>query len=59
MSTIKQFQVTFDCAEPVRLAAFWCEVLGYVMPAGPGGLRHVGGVLPLAAARGCDLLRVH
>ncbi len=23
---------TFDCAEPVRLAAFWCEVPGYVMP---------------------------
>ncbi len=23
------FQVTFDCAEPARVAAFWCEVLGY------------------------------
>jgi hypothetical protein len=32
MSSIKKFQVTFDCAEPERLARFWCEVLGYVMP---------------------------
>jgi hypothetical protein len=37
MSTIKKFQVTFDCAEPARLAAFWCEVLGYVVPAAPEG----------------------
>ncbi|TVL87540.1 VOC family protein [Streptomyces sp. SAJ15] len=37
MSTIKQFQVTFDCAEPARLAAFWCEVLGYVVPTVPEG----------------------
>lgn len=35
MSTIKQFQVTFDCADPLRLAAFWCEVLGYVLPPVP------------------------
>ncbi|MFB7085862.1 VOC family protein [Streptomyces sp. NPDC056296] len=32
MSEIKKFQVTFDCAEPERLARFWCEVLGYVVP---------------------------
>ncbi|MFF1544403.1 VOC family protein [Streptomyces sp. NPDC058291] len=32
MATIKQFQVTFDCAEPERVARFWCEVLGYVAP---------------------------
>ncbi|MFF0431177.1 VOC family protein [Streptomyces sp. NPDC004327] len=37
MATIKQFQVTFDCADPVRLARFWCEVLGYVIPAPPEG----------------------
>ncbi|MEU7423722.1 VOC family protein [Streptomyces sp. NPDC048362] len=30
MSSIKQFQVTFDCAEPERVGRFWCEVLGYV-----------------------------
>ncbi|MFE6099173.1 VOC family protein [Streptomyces laurentii] len=34
---IKKFQVTFDCAEPVRLAHFWCEVLGYVMKPPPEG----------------------
>ncbi|HEX2134037.1 MAG TPA: VOC family protein [Actinophytocola sp.] len=32
MTSIKKFQVTFDCAEPERLARFWCEVLGYVVP---------------------------
>ncbi|MFF8925605.1 VOC family protein [Streptomyces koyangensis] len=35
MSSIKQFQVTFDCSEPERLARFWCEVLGYVVPPAP------------------------
>ncbi|MET8686796.1 VOC family protein [Streptomyces sp. NPDC004732] len=35
MSAIKKFQVTFDCAEPERLARFWCEVLGYVAPSPP------------------------
>ncbi|WJV51005.1 VOC family protein [Streptomyces flavofungini] len=37
MPTIKKFQVTFDCAEPERLARFWCEVLGYVVPPPPEG----------------------
>ncbi|MEV6595082.1 VOC family protein, partial [Streptomyces acidicola] len=37
MSSIKQFQVTFDCAEPERVARFWCEVLGYVVPPPPKG----------------------
>jgi hypothetical protein len=32
MVSVKQFQVTFDCAEPERVARFWCEVLGYVVP---------------------------
>jgi len=32
MATVRQFQVTFDCAEPERVARFWCEVLGYVVP---------------------------
>jgi len=31
MPAVKQFQVTFDCAEPDRVARFWCEVLGYVV----------------------------
>lgn len=30
MSSIKQVQITFDCVEPVRVARFWSEVLGYV-----------------------------
>lgn len=34
MASVKKFQVTFDCAEPERVARFWCEVLGYVMPEG-------------------------
>jgi hypothetical protein len=29
MSSVKQFQVTFDCAEPARVARFWAETLGY------------------------------
>ena len=29
MSSVKQIQVTFDCAEPLRLARFWAEALGY------------------------------
>ncbi|KJY30199.1 hypothetical protein VR45_28250, partial [Streptomyces sp. NRRL S-495] len=37
MSSIEQFQVTFDCAEPERLARFWCEALGYVVPPPPEG----------------------
>ena len=37
MGSIKQFQVTFDCAEPERVARFWCEVLGYVVPPPPEG----------------------
>jgi hypothetical protein len=32
MASVKEFQVTFDCAEPVRVARFWAEVLGYVVP---------------------------
>ncbi|NIH88318.1 VOC family protein [Amycolatopsis granulosa] len=37
MTSIRQFQVTFDCAEPERVARFWCEVLGYVVPPPPPG----------------------
>jgi hypothetical protein len=36
MTSIRQFQVTFDCAEPVRVARCWCDVLGYVV-ASPKG----------------------
>ncbi|WP_406148145.1 VOC family protein [Streptomyces sp. NBC_01012] len=37
MPSIKQVQITFDCAEPERVARFWCEVLGYVVPPVPEG----------------------
>ncbi|KRD06235.1 MULTISPECIES: VOC family protein [unclassified Streptomyces] len=35
MASVKEFQVTFDCADPERVARFWCEVLGYVLPPPP------------------------
>ncbi|MFE9391082.1 VOC family protein [Streptomyces sp. NPDC006784] len=37
MASLKEFQVTFDCASPERVARFWCEVLGYVVPPPPEG----------------------
>jgi hypothetical protein len=37
MASVKQVQVTFDCADPERVARFWCEVLGYVVPPPPDG----------------------
>ena len=37
MASVRQFQVTFDCAEPERVARFWCEVLGYAAPPPPEG----------------------
>jgi hypothetical protein len=33
MTSVRQVQVTFDCADPDRLARFWSEVLGYVVVA--------------------------
>ena len=37
MATVRQVQVTFDCADPERVGRFWCEVLGYVEPPPPEG----------------------
>ncbi|UQU62162.1 VOC family protein [Couchioplanes caeruleus] len=37
MASVRQVQVTFDCADPERVARFWCEVLGYVVPQPPPG----------------------
>jgi hypothetical protein len=37
MLAARQFQVTFDCTAPERLARFWCDVLGYVVPPPPDG----------------------
>ena len=36
-ASVKQIQVTFDCAEPERVARFWCQVLGYLVPPPPEG----------------------
>jgi hypothetical protein len=33
----KDVQVTFDCADPAGLAAFWAEVLGYQVQPPPDG----------------------
>ena len=32
-----RFQVSIDCADPGRLARFWAEALGYVVPDPPAG----------------------
>ncbi|HEY0950342.1 VOC family protein [Nocardioides sp.] len=37
MTTIRQVQVTFDCADPRALSLFWNEVLGYELPPPPPG----------------------
>jgi hypothetical protein len=42
MASVKQVQVTFDCADPERVARFWCEVLGYVVPPPPEGFADWG-----------------
>lgn len=33
----REIQVTFDCADPAGLAAFWAEALGYVPDEPPAG----------------------
>jgi hypothetical protein len=37
VASVKQVQVTFDCADPERVGLFWCEALGYVVPSPPPG----------------------
>ena len=37
MASVRQVQVTLDCEVPERVARFWCEVLGYVVPPPPPG----------------------
>ncbi len=44
-------ELVLDCRDPDGLAAFWCEVLGYVEPRGTGtisrsGLRRGSGLQP-------------
>ena len=36
--------ITFDCADPAALAAFWRQALGYVEGAPPAGVRDLGRV---------------
>ena len=33
----REMQITFDCADPAAQAAFWAEVLGYVVQPPPPG----------------------
>ncbi|MFC4006172.1 VOC family protein [Nonomuraea purpurea] len=33
----RDVQITFDCADPAALAAFWAETLGYRLQAPPAG----------------------
>ena len=35
--TVREIQVSVDCADPRALSLFWCEVLGYVLPPPPPG----------------------
>jgi catechol 2,3-dioxygenase-like lactoylglutathione lyase family enzyme len=37
MTERREIQVTFDCADPAALAAFWAEALGYRIQDPPGG----------------------
>ncbi len=44
----RQFQVTFDAADPALVSVFWRDVLGYRIP-GPPGVELLEGADPLAA----------
>ncbi len=35
-ATTIHFGITLDCADPVRLAEFWCAALGYTVAGGAG-----------------------
>lgn len=35
--SMKEVQITFDCADPRSLSTFWNDVLGYVFPPPPPG----------------------
>lgn len=34
---VRDVQITFDCADPAAMAAFWAEALGYRLQDPPGG----------------------
>ncbi|MBB0244373.1 VOC family protein [Streptomyces alkaliphilus] len=37
MASVKRIQITFDCTDPLGVARFWCEALGYVLSPPPKG----------------------
>ena len=37
MNAVREVQVTFDCADPAALSAFWAAALGYVVQPPPPG----------------------
>lgn len=43
--TSKLTEVAIDCADPVGLAAFWCEVLGYAVQDEEDGVVTIGSPL--------------
>jgi catechol 2,3-dioxygenase-like lactoylglutathione lyase family enzyme len=55
MTAVRPIQVTFDCADPERVARFWCEVLGYVLPPPDGAAEpdHAGPPEPPGSAWAC------
>ncbi len=49
-SMARDVQITFDCADPAGLAAFWAEALGYQLQDPPEGrLRRYEPAPPLGA----------
>ena len=46
MTSAKQVQITFDCAEPERVARFWSEALGYELQGGGFACGDPAGVGP-------------
>lgn len=45
------WRITFDCADPAVLAAFWCQALGYVEGTPPAGFATWTEWLAISAAR--------
>lgn len=46
MTTVREFQVTIDCADPGPLARFWADVLGYRVQGDGEACVHPAGVGP-------------
>jgi hypothetical protein len=58
----KRFGVTFDCRQPVTLATFWCDLLGYIEEPPPDGYQswqdydRENDVTPDDAENGCTIV---